>query len=201
MQLRTLVVAVFFLACAGSAGAQNLTLEFRDGRVSIDAANVPVRTILSEWARLGGTRVVGAERINSSALTIHLENVPEAQALEIVLRNVAGYMAAPRSVASSGASAYDRILVLATSTAPAASTNTSNSRAGSPGANASRNNRGPGLPQPVVDQVVTAGVKAILNFSPGALKVPPEVKLKSVDLTVSLESLSFYLAQGEETHG
>ena len=55
--------------------------------------------------------------------------------------------------------------------------------------------------QPVVDLVVTAGVKAILNFSPGALKVPPEVKLKSVDLTVSLESLSFYLAQGEEPHG
>ena len=51
--------------------------------------------------------------------------------------------------------------------------------------------------QPVVDQVVLAGIKAILNFSPGALKVPPEVKLKSVDLTVSLESLSFYLAQGE----
>ena len=51
--------------------------------------------------------------------------------------------------------------------------------------------------QPVVDQVVAAGIKAILNFSPGALKVPPDVKLKSVDLTVSLESLSFYLAQGE----
>jgi redox-sensing transcriptional repressor len=49
--------------------------------------------------------------------------------------------------------------------------------------------------QPVVDQVVAAGIKAILNFSPGALKVPDEVKLKSVDLTVSLESLSFYLAQ------
>jgi redox-sensing transcriptional repressor len=52
--------------------------------------------------------------------------------------------------------------------------------------------------QPVVEQVVTAGVKAILNFSPGALKVPPDVKLKSVDLTVSLESLSFYLAQGDQ---
>jgi len=47
-----------------------------------------------------------------------------------------------------------------------------------------------------MDQVVEAGIKAILNFSPGALKVPAEVKLKSVDLTVSLESLSFYLAQG-----
>jgi redox-sensing transcriptional repressor len=53
--------------------------------------------------------------------------------------------------------------------------------------------------QPVVDQVVGAGIKAILNFSPGALKVPPDVKLKSVDLTVSLESLSFYLAQGDES--
>ncbi len=51
--------------------------------------------------------------------------------------------------------------------------------------------------QPVVDQVVSAGIKAILNFSPGALHVPDDVKLKSVDLTVSLESLSFYLAQGE----
>jgi redox-sensing transcriptional repressor len=54
--------------------------------------------------------------------------------------------------------------------------------------------------QPVVDMVVEAGIKAILNFSPGALKVPDDVKLKSVDLTVSLESLSFYLAQGEVTN-
>jgi redox-sensing transcriptional repressor len=51
--------------------------------------------------------------------------------------------------------------------------------------------------QPVVSTVVGAGVKAILNFSPGTLKVPADVKLKSVDLTVSLESLSFFLAQGE----
>src|SRR6478609_3904685 len=36
--------------------------------------------------------------------------------------------------------------------------------------------------QPVVDQVIAAGIKAILNFSPGALTVPPNVKLKSVDL-------------------
>jgi redox-sensing transcriptional repressor len=51
--------------------------------------------------------------------------------------------------------------------------------------------------QPVVEMVIAAGIKAILNFSPGAIKVPDDVKLKSVDLTVSLESLSFYLAQGE----
>ena len=51
--------------------------------------------------------------------------------------------------------------------------------------------------QRVVDLVIAAGIKAILNFSPGALQVPDDVKLKDVDLTVSLESLSFYLARGE----
>jgi len=55
--------------------------------------------------------------------------------------------------------------------------------------------------QPVVELVVAAGIKAILNFSPGALKVPSDVKLKSVDLTVSLESLSFYLAQENVASG
>jgi redox-sensing transcriptional repressor len=51
--------------------------------------------------------------------------------------------------------------------------------------------------QAVVNEVVASGIKAVLNFSPGTLKVPPGVKVKSVDLTVSLESLSFFLAQGE----
>ena len=51
--------------------------------------------------------------------------------------------------------------------------------------------------QNVVNLVVAAGIKAILNFSPGALTVPRDVKLKSVDLTVSLESLSFFLAREE----
>ncbi len=55
--------------------------------------------------------------------------------------------------------------------------------------------------QSVVDHVVSAGIKGILNFSPGALHVPDDVKLKSVDFTVSLESLSFYLAQGDNGGG
>ena len=55
--------------------------------------------------------------------------------------------------------------------------------------------------QPVVDTVVEAGIKAVLNFSPGALRVPGDVKLKSVDLTVSLESLSFFLANREALRG
>jgi redox-sensing transcriptional repressor len=52
--------------------------------------------------------------------------------------------------------------------------------------------------QHVADLIIAAGIKAVLNFSPGTLQVPPDVKLKSVDLTVSLESLSFYLARGDD---
>lgn len=52
--------------------------------------------------------------------------------------------------------------------------------------------------QSVVNVAVASGVKAILNFSPGAVNVPRGVKLKSMDLTVSLESLSFFLARGEQ---
>src|SRR5829696_1718926 len=53
--------------------------------------------------------------------------------------------------------------------------------------------------QAAVNSVVAADIRAILNFSPGAFKVPRGVKLKSMDLTVSLESLSFFLVQGEES--
>jgi redox-sensing transcriptional repressor len=53
--------------------------------------------------------------------------------------------------------------------------------------------------QTAINTVVGAGVRAILSFSPGAFKVPRGVKLKSMDLTVSLESLSFFLVQGEES--
>jgi redox-sensing transcriptional repressor len=51
--------------------------------------------------------------------------------------------------------------------------------------------------QAAVSIAAAAGVRAILNFSPGAIKVPRGVKLKNMDLTVSLEGLSFFLVQGE----
>ena len=50
--------------------------------------------------------------------------------------------------------------------------------------------------QPVTDQLVGAGIRAILNFAPARLKVPREVRLQNVDLSIELETLSFYLAQG-----
>jgi hypothetical protein len=120
---RTLLTVALSIAIAAPAFAQQpLKLSFQDGRVSVDANSVPVRMILNEWSKIGGTKVVGAERITGAPLTVKLVNVTEAQALETILRSVAGYMAAPRNGASTGPSIYDRILVMATTSAPAAAT-------------------------------------------------------------------------------
>jgi redox-sensing transcriptional repressor len=45
----------------------------------------------------------------------------------------------------------------------------------------------------VLDAVTEAGVKAVLNFAPLHLTPKPGVKVKTVDLTTSLESLSYFL--------
>ena len=50
-----------------------------------------------------------------------------------------------------------------------------------------------GAAQGAVDQLVAAGVKAILNFAPVQLSVPDDVALKSVNLTLELETLSYAL--------
>ena len=50
--------------------------------------------------------------------------------------------------------------------------------------------------QAVVDRVVAAGIRAILNFAPTKLRVPDEVALKNVNMAVELEGLSYALANG-----
>jgi len=48
--------------------------------------------------------------------------------------------------------------------------------------------------QDVVDRLVKMGVKAILNFAPVQLSVPADVTLKSVNMALELETLSYALA-------
>jgi redox-sensing transcriptional repressor len=49
--------------------------------------------------------------------------------------------------------------------------------------------------QKVLNQIMSAGIKAILNFAPASLSARLDVKVKTVDLTTSLESLSYFLAR------
>lgn len=55
--------------------------------------------------------------------------------------------------------------------------------------------------QSVLEQVTKAGIKAVMNFAPTPLRVEDNVKLKTVDLTISLESLSYFLAQPSNFNG
>jgi redox-sensing transcriptional repressor len=52
--------------------------------------------------------------------------------------------------------------------------------------------------QSVYDAFADAGLNAVLNFAPTQLRARPGVKLKSVDLRINLESLSFYLKNVED---
>ena len=54
----------------------------------------------------------------------------------------------------------------------------------------------PEAAQAVTDQLAEAGIKAILNFAPSRLRAPRDTRLKHVDLSIELETLSFYLAKG-----
>ena len=47
--------------------------------------------------------------------------------------------------------------------------------------------------QNVVDLLVRSGIRAVLNFAPIQLQVPPEVTLKNVNMAMELEGLSFAL--------
>jgi len=47
--------------------------------------------------------------------------------------------------------------------------------------------------QPVTDRLVKAGIKGVLNFVPRRLNVPPHVKVHYVDLSIEMETLSYYL--------
>ena len=51
--------------------------------------------------------------------------------------------------------------------------------------------------QVVVDRLVSAGMRALLNFAPIQLHVPADVTLKNVNMAMELEGLSFALTNRE----
>jgi hypothetical protein len=109
---RTAAALLVAFALAAPSYAGQVRLEIRDGLVTLSAKDASVREVLAEWARVGRTKIVNAELVPSGALSIELVNVPEVKALDILLRSVAGYVAAPRPVALTAASRYDRIMVM-----------------------------------------------------------------------------------------
>ncbi len=50
----------------------------------------------------------------------------------------------------------------------------------------------PAPAQLVAERLADAGIKSILNFAPAVVKVPPDVTVRKVDLSIELQILSFY---------
>jgi hypothetical protein len=116
-----LLVAALALVPVASPNARDLSVEFQDGLVTIHAVEATVPEILTEWARQGRTRIVGAESVVAPPVTLELIRVPERQALDTLLRSVAGYVVGVRPVdmtkpATRHESTFDRIDILALST-------------------------------------------------------------------------------------
>ena len=52
--------------------------------------------------------------------------------------------------------------------------------------------------QKVADELVQAGVKGILNFTPGRIKTPSDVQVHQIDLGIELQSLLFFMKNYSE---
>lgn len=50
-----------------------------------------------------------------------------------------------------------------------------------------------GEAQAVVDELVKAGIKAILNYAPITVTVPPDVKVQYIDPVIHLQHMTYYL--------
>jgi len=107
--LATLLLA----ATALTASAQTVKVEFLMGKVNLSANNASLRAVLTEWARVGGMKIVNPERLVGPPVTLELVGVPERQALDILMRGVGGFMLGPRQTLVPGVSAYDRLVVVA----------------------------------------------------------------------------------------
>lgn len=111
---KVVAAGALLMALAASTASAEVQLSIRSGRVTLVATNATVRQILTEWARVGQTKIVNVDRISGGPLTLQLTNMPEREALDFLLRSVTGYMAAPRAVVVANLSHYDRILILPT---------------------------------------------------------------------------------------
>jgi hypothetical protein len=116
------LAAVIGVPSAAAAG--ELRLSIANGRVTIVAQDVSVKQILDEWSRVGQTRIVGAERLPITPITLELRDVAEGRALESLLRSASGYIAKPRVLAPgmTGASTIDCVLIMPASRPPSTTT-------------------------------------------------------------------------------
>lgn len=112
--MKTAIIGVAAWLFAVSTAWADVQLTMQNGRVSLVAKDATVRQILTEWARVGHTKIVNMERVPGGPVTLQLIDVPESQALDVLLRTLSGYITAPRAVEAADLSLFDRIIIMPT---------------------------------------------------------------------------------------
>ena len=90
-------------------------ISFHNGRVTIIADDIPIQRILQAWSELGQTMFVETGELHSESIRVELVNVDELEAIRVLLRQAAGFVAAPRLPVPTGQSRFDRVFVMGTS--------------------------------------------------------------------------------------
>jgi hypothetical protein len=151
--MRTLlaVAAAAFLSAAPLFAAPNdVVVAIRDGRATVIAKDATVSEILAAWARTGLTTIVNGDTLTGGPITLELADVPERQALDVILRSASGYIAHLRPTMMANASQFDRVAIMPRSVAPRESSAPPTPQFPTP----------PAFPQPVFQQ---GGVQRLIG--------------------------------------
>jgi hypothetical protein len=176
------VCSVAFAAALPARAAEGVRVTFENGRVTVIADNATLGEILQEWARVGGSRFVNAEKIPASGrLTLRIENEPEMRALDVLLRSAAGYVAAPRAAGAAGASSVGNVLIMPVSRVASYAQAPPPAPTPMPGANQA-------------DTFVTAGRPRPDDEGPVRREMPPDVAERLEQIQRMQEALA---AQGQ----
>jgi hypothetical protein len=103
-------------------GERKLDLSFNNGTVTLNAQNVTVREVVTEWQRRGGCQFVHADQLPATPVTLQLPaGTPELEALDSLFRALAtpssgyGYIVAPAADRAATRSNCGAVYILASS--------------------------------------------------------------------------------------
>lgn len=111
--MRTWLAAAIVAAAWSDAAAQTVSLDIGPRGVTLIARGTTLQQILEEWSRVGNVEVmVRGEGFSKAPVTLLLRDLTEREALDILLREVGGYLLVARQNPADGRSAFQRILVV-----------------------------------------------------------------------------------------
>jgi len=110
--LRLCALAVVLWPAGTAAQESHVSVSVGEEGVTLKADNARLRDVLAEWARVGGFRLLDYDTLDTRTVTLQLEKVPEREALNILLRDIGGYVLGARGAGDSGRSQFGSLLVV-----------------------------------------------------------------------------------------